>query len=314
MSEDNEVVSLAFQGNWKALLPILKEQPNLVNQASGSKGYTPLHQTAWHGAPLSVIGMLLRLGADRRIRTINKHQTALEIAIEKHRIRADLAYILSQQRLTIAQLMRKIVCSEQNIFTHYDGNQALVDKMITYFGVEPCPESFDELTRRIENAFIALTGVDWLSSSNPRVVSIEYFNMNADTEFWNSRFLHTLREYYPNIHAPLEKEWAVVSDLFDPAPEQWGYRGDLFLWLEMRQILTHVQIPDDRVDLAEIIKSAFHALTGKPLRKGGEFFVNRFSRGGMSSGMIYADFWAEHIIPQLEKRCDWLRESWVTLI
>lgn len=54
MSVSDKVLKLAFQGEWDALLPILRDYPHLVNHPSEPKGYTPLHQTAWHGADLSV--------------------------------------------------------------------------------------------------------------------------------------------------------------------------------------------------------------------------------------------------------------------
>jgi hypothetical protein len=56
-------------GDWKNLLGLVRRRPDLVNAASEPKGYTPLHQAAWHGASLTVIGELLALGADPTLRT-----------------------------------------------------------------------------------------------------------------------------------------------------------------------------------------------------------------------------------------------------
>jgi hypothetical protein len=67
-SVNDKVLKLAFQENG-TLLPILRDYPHLVNLPSEPKGYTPLHQAAWHGANLSVIGELLSLGADRSATT-----------------------------------------------------------------------------------------------------------------------------------------------------------------------------------------------------------------------------------------------------
>jgi len=110
---------------------------------------------------------------------------------------------------------------------------------------------------------------------------------------------------------PIGKEWAVVSDLFDPAPESWGLRGDLFLWMEMRQALCSVQIPENLSDLDELIKSAFQVLTGKALRSGTDIFVNRLSRGGMSSGMVNGSFWMDQFLPIIRDRAKWLQDMWV---
>jgi hypothetical protein len=313
MAKSNQVNTLAFQGDWDALLDLLREHPDLVNVASESKGYTPLHQSAWHGASLSVIGELLDIGADRRIRTNNKRQTASEIASEKHPDRSDLAYVLPERQLTIAQLMRKVIVSKTGLFNAYDGNQVLADRLVASFGSEPCPDRLDELIWRIENAFIALTGVSLSSNREIDCGPNESFRLQADTRFWTSRFFPILGAYAARAHIiPIEKEWAVVSDLFDPAPESWGLRGDLFLWMEMRQALCHVQIPEDLADLAGSIKWAFQALTGKPLRRGDDIFVSRLARGGMSSGMVNGSFWIEQFLPLLKMRAKWLQEMWVS--
>ena len=79
----SELNELAFHGTWNVLLRVLREHPHLVNVGSDSKGYSPLHQAAWHGADLSVIGALLAIGADRGQKTKSKNQTAQEIALEK---------------------------------------------------------------------------------------------------------------------------------------------------------------------------------------------------------------------------------------
>jgi hypothetical protein len=109
---------------------------------------------------------------------------------------------------------------------------------------------------------------------------------------------------------PIGKKWAVVSDLFDPAPDTWGGRGDLFLWMEMRQALCHVEIPARPEELEQTISSAFRALTGEDLTRSAEFLVNRFARGGMSSGIISTHFWSKEFIPLLQQRTKWLHETW----
>lgn len=66
MTQANDVLSkqiseLAYKGHWEPLLNVLERYPSLINAAS-EKGYTPLHQAAWHGAKRPVIGKLLRMG------------------------------------------------------------------------------------------------------------------------------------------------------------------------------------------------------------------------------------------------------------
>ena len=100
----------------------------------------------------------------------------------------------------------------------------------------------------------------------------------------------------------IEEEWAVMSDLFDPAPTQWGLRGDLFLWMEMRQALCSAEIPRRPEDLVAVVSCAFAALTGASLEKNATVHVKRFARGGMSSGMISGEFWGDKLIPLLAQQ------------
>ncbi len=101
MLVNDKVLRLAFQGEWGVLLPILRDYPQQTNLPSEPKGYTPLHQAAWHGAGLSIIGELLTPGADRNATTHTKRQTAYDIVIDKHE-RPDLEYLLFPQKAAIA--------------------------------------------------------------------------------------------------------------------------------------------------------------------------------------------------------------------
>ena len=312
MSVSDKVLKLAFQGEWNTLLPILRDYPDLVNHPSEPKGYTPLHQAAWHGANLSVIGELLSLGADRSATTNAKRQTAYDIVVEKHK-RPDLQYLLFPQKLTIAQIFRKVVSTERQLFTDYDGNQILVDKMIAASGVEQCPDDLNELDTRLSHLFFALTGKVISTVDSVRFSVSSSFTFEIEPDFFRLIFFPLIHKVAAKKISYLESDWAVVSDLFDPAPTQWGSRGDLFLWLEMRQALCQVSIPEDKDELANIISAAFQSLTGKPLINhvgDNDFFIERFSRGGGSSGYVASLFWLNEFIPQLQQRLTWLQTVW----
>jgi hypothetical protein len=312
MSVNDKVLKLAFQGEWNTLLPILRDYPELVNHPSEPKGYTPLHQAAWHGADLSVIGELLSIGADRSATTNAKRQTAYDIVVEKHK-RPDLQYLLFPQKLTIAQILRKVVSTERQLFTDYDGNQILVDKMIAASGVEQCPDDLNELDTRLSHLFFALTGKAISTVDSVRFSVSSSFTFEIEPDFFRLIFFPLVHKVAAKKISYLESDWAVVSDLFDPAPTQWGSRGDLFLWLEMRQALCQDSIPEDKDELANIISAAFQSLTGKSLinRVGGnDFYVERFSRGGGSSGYVASLFWLNEFIPQLQQRLTWLQTVW----
>ncbi len=312
MSVSDKVLKLAFQGEWNTLLPILRDYPDLVNHPSEPKGYTSLHQAAWHGANLSVIGELLTLGADRSATTNTKRQTAFGIVVEKHK-RPELEYLLFPQKVTIAQILRKVVATERQLFTDYDGNQILVDKMIAASGVEQCPDDLNELDTRLSHLFFALTGKAISTVDSVRFSVSSSFTFEIEPDFFRLIFFPLVHKVAAKKISYLESDWAVVSDLFDPAPTQWGLRGSLFLWLEMRQALCQVSIPEDKDELANIISAAFQSLTGKSLinRVGGnDFYVERFSRGGGSSGYVASLFWLNEFIPQLQQRLTWLQTVW----
>jgi hypothetical protein len=304
-----QIVKFSHQGNWAALLPLLRHCPDLVNVGSATKGYTALHQAAWHGANLAVVGELLAMGANPASKTHNKQQTAQEIATEKHPDRKDLEYILTPRSRTLAQLMRKVVADTPDLFVSYDGNQMVCDRLIECFGSDTCQAINEDVEERFDAAFRSVTGFSLSPGQVIRWGHLPY-EWEADTDFWQNRFLPLLRVHTARAPIiPIEPQWAMVSDLFDPAPG-FGLRGDMFLWIEMSQALCHVEIPEQPEELEQIIASAFTALTGKDMTRSGDFYVSRFARGGMSSGMVCSDYWSREIIPLLQARLKWLQEAW----
>jgi hypothetical protein len=95
-----------------------------------------------------------------------------------------------------------------------------------------------------------------------------------------------------------------VASLFDEQPAQWNLRGDPHLWREMRAHFDGVPLPPSTDELAVLIESAFHTLTGHHISETEPFFTERYNTGGMSSGMILPRFWREKIIPLLVERME----------
>ena len=60
----------AKRGDWPHVLEFLTKEPQWINSSrpDGSAWYAPLHQAAWHGAPLAIAQQLLDLGAWRTLR------------------------------------------------------------------------------------------------------------------------------------------------------------------------------------------------------------------------------------------------------
>lgn len=92
-----------------------------------------------------------------------------------------------------------------------------------------------------------------------------------------------------------------LDRLFTPVPEQWGLRGDPYLWNELEQVSKLLLLPQTVCDLEDLLLVLFKNLTGKNLEKGHEIFVERFAEGGMSSGVVCCGFWLEKGIPKLKK-------------
>jgi hypothetical protein len=71
----------AKAGDWDRVFALFQSPfltPNRWRPA-GSSFYTPLHQAAWHGAPVDVVERLIELGAWRTLRTA-RGQRAVDIA------------------------------------------------------------------------------------------------------------------------------------------------------------------------------------------------------------------------------------------
>lgn len=299
-----DIARLAYSGEWAPLLSLLRQHSDLANCASEPKGYTPLHQAAWHGASPSIVGQLLALGADPTLRTRNKQQTPRQIAAERHPERADLQFLLAERRRTIAQLMRKIAAETPTLFEPYDGNQVLFDRLLDCFGSDAFCEAGGDFDARLSSAFVAITG-------NTTAATRLDLCGPSDPDFWSTRFRPLLNGFASRAsRIPIERHWAVVSDLFDPAPQQWGLRGDPFLWMEMRQVLCHVPLPEHPEAIEPIIRAAFLTLTGHALDARSKVRVQRLARGGMSSGIMSGEFWAETFVPLIRTRAQWLVESW----
>ncbi len=94
-----------------------------------------------------------------------------------------------------------------------------------------------------------------------------------------------------------------VSELFEPAPAQWGLRGDPWLWAEMAAQLSDLPLPADPAGLDALLAAQFQRLVGTPLDAPvASVFVARYDHGGMSSGMISLGFWRDTGLPLLRSR------------
>lgn len=101
---------------------------------------------------------------------------------------------------------------------------------------------------------------------------------------------------------------ATIGDLFLERPEQWGMRGDPYLWDEMADALALEPLPASDTVLLVKLADAFRESTGVSLGDSCEMVeVERFRHGGMSSGFVHLEFWLETALPLLIRRAVRLR-------
>ncbi|MGK6352732.1 hypothetical protein [Parapedobacter sp. DT-150] len=84
-----------------------------------------------------------------------------------------------------------------------------------------------------------------------------------------------------------------ASKYFDREPNQWGLRGDPLLWKELKTAFQEVNVPTSALELEHLLHKHFKELTGKSPKRGTHFFLKKYDKGGMSSGMVSSDFWLE---------------------
>ena len=93
-----------------------------------------------------------------------------------------------------------------------------------------------------------------------------------------------------------------LSELFNEAPAQWNLRGDPHLWREMKETIDNYEFPGTEEQFSALITKMFQQLTGTSLAQHEPVFIQKYSHGGMSSGYISPQFWAEQMIPFLLRR------------
>ena len=92
-----------------------------------------------------------------------------------------------------------------------------------------------------------------------------------------------------------------MKTLFEEEPSQWGYRGDPYLWRELRHHFESIEIPKSLEECKALIISAFETITKESIA-GDSIQIEQFNNGGMSGGMISTVFWRETAIPLLLAR------------
>lgn len=82
-----------------------------------------------------------------------------------------------------------------------------------------------------------------------------------------------------------------VSLLFLLPPESFGLRGDSHLWKELKFFFKDFTIPNTKDKLKNLIFEQINKITDKDILRSGDFYLEKYSFGGMSSGQISSEFW-----------------------
>lgn len=70
----------------------------------------------------------------------------------------------------------------------------------------------------------------------------------------------------------------------------------------MRQRLDAVGCPETAEELVAIVEATFEQLTGHSISHRDYIYLEKYSHGGMSSGMVSPGFWRDTAIPLLKQR------------
>ena len=97
-----------------------------------------------------------------------------------------------------------------------------------------------------------------------------------------------------------------IDDLFAEEPEQWGLRGDPYVWTALQERLAVIPVPDDEQDLEKLLIAAFNDLVRvdvmNDLVEDYGVYREEFAHGGMSSGHVHLETWRDRLTPLLVSR------------
>lgn len=102
---------------------------------------------------------------------------------------------------------------------------------------------------------------------------------------------------------PAGWEPASVGDLFRERPEQYGLRGSVGLWTELRVRFVREPLPASRDKLKGLVDRAIEEILAEatPYDRESVHMV-RYDVGGMSQGLVHLPWWRETAVPMILDR------------
>lgn len=96
-----------------------------------------------------------------------------------------------------------------------------------------------------------------------------------------------------------------LSIIFKSKPESWGLRGDPYLWCELEKVFADIPAPCSKACFIDYFEKYFEKLTNYPFNTEDEsIFVEKYARGGMSSGQVSMEFWRKKALLLLLNRLE----------
>ena len=93
-----------------------------------------------------------------------------------------------------------------------------------------------------------------------------------------------------------------MIELFQLNPNQWGLRGDPFLWEDLKNYFLDKELPKTKVALESLIRQTFKEFVSEDIDSGKMVYIEKYSQGGMSSGKIDCNFWLKKLLPLFLER------------
>ncbi len=91
-----------------------------------------------------------------------------------------------------------------------------------------------------------------------------------------------------------------VASIFEQKPNQWGLRGDSYLWEDLQAAFDTTGLPCSESHFLNQFNQFFQELTDHPFNTCvNSFHIKKYDFGGMSSGYISMTFWQNTALPQL---------------
>jgi O-acetyl-ADP-ribose deacetylase (regulator of RNase III) len=147
----------------------------------------------------------------------------------------------------------------------------------------------------------------------------------AGTRVGEVRLVAVEEAVHRQLRAALLLRWpprvgaGTVGALFERRPDQFGLRGDAYLWRELRARFAGTPLPADPYTLRTLLTDAIEQVVGAPLGSRGNapwhdgaaaVHVPEFDPGhGMSAGAVHLPWWVHTGVPILLDRYAALRDA-----